>query len=777
MGMLKHNIGFTSTDNLSQDTNMTIRIDKQRQKSAIAQTQNKLHASENERRQLRLQMGIAELHNQSFHILNNVEFVDALIEYLHREYQKKSIDAIRGILDNIGACACSPDRQVRERAVFILSVVAEKILKSDNYLEFLEVVSLHLVNWLQNETEYLSGFHFICLQLQTMIQNMLRLGLWYQTENLIIILAQIQKGVLPKPEIIRKIISQVHADLGEVTFLRKLVEVMLDTKEDRRDIAQCLLIHFGSKAADVMVQSLIDSQDKDKRFNLIEFIPAAGKSVVPICERCLKQDPPWFVIRNLVIIISRLGDQNLYEIVRPHLGNADIRVQMQILNCITKLGGPKMRDRLIEALDSVNDELKQQVILQLGSLGGREVGNALCKLLSKGDQFATHLRDELLLTILNKIKFEPSPTSLKAVKEFIKQRRQQVDEGDKILLAAQETLIGLGLKLVPEAEAKTRKGRAIDIPAPIVVPVATEEEFDRLLREQMTAIITSKKSAGATKPKAQHARQLPEKSVAAEKTSEQLPQSPEMRRHTQVWSDLYATMSAEENQAFRKALKFRTYQPGEMVVARGNIQASLHLFDSGIVRLTRNKSGEEAYFRDMGTGNLIGSEIFLSGEPWNLSLYAGKDLTAHIYNLENLLLTHIDLPNLADKILGFCSTRDILPGMLKALGASSKKFEETVRFSKRNGASEQIVIMQKLRTGLSFILPRTRTEKLGNMLRDTLEISIMLSSGTGAVVRATIASVIRTVANPTETLVFAHYDRPMNDALYLCQSVKMLTQG
>ena len=63
------------------------------------------------------------------------------------------------------------------------------------------------------------------------------------------------------------------------------------------------------RAAAVMVQTLIDCRDKDKRFSLIEFIPATGKAVVPICEYCLKQDPPWYVIRNLIIIISRIGDR------------------------------------------------------------------------------------------------------------------------------------------------------------------------------------------------------------------------------------------------------------------------------------------------------------------------------------------------------------------------------------------------------------------------------------------------------------------------------------
>lgn len=113
---------------------MAIRYDKKKQQKVIAKTQNLLHSSERQRRQLRLQRGIAELDNHRFQILHNTEFVDALIDYLQNEYQEHSTDSIRNILDKIGESARSGDKDLRERAVFILSVIADKILKSNNYL-------------------------------------------------------------------------------------------------------------------------------------------------------------------------------------------------------------------------------------------------------------------------------------------------------------------------------------------------------------------------------------------------------------------------------------------------------------------------------------------------------------------------------------------------------------------------------------------------------------------------------------------------------------------
>ncbi|MDK9707060.1 MAG: cyclic nucleotide-binding domain-containing protein [Desulforhopalus sp.] len=754
-------------------------IDQERQQKIIVKTQKFLHTNERKRRLLRLQRGIAQLHNDRFAVLENSEFVEALIDYLPTEYQENSTNSIRKILDKIGSCACSTNKEQRERAVFILSVVAEKILHDNNDAEFLEIVSLHLVNWLQVETEYLSGFHFICLQLQTMLQNMLRLGLWYQTENLVIVLSQIQKGVIQKSDIIRKIICQVHADLADEAFLRKLVDVLLDKKEDRRDIAQCLLMNLGSKAAAVLVQTLIDCQDKEKRFALIEFIPTTGKVVVPVCDYCLKQNPPWYVVRNLIIIISRLADANLYEMVRPHLTHKDIRVQMQILNCITKLGGASMRDRLIEALAHISDELKTQVIVQLGNLGGKDVGNALCDLLEKRDQFAVHVRDELLLTICNKIKFEPSPRALKSVRQFLNQRKQQVDEGEKVLLAAEDALMSLELKMPQEAEAETEILPPVQqTVSPIeddlfIVPVATEEEFDRLLQEKMTAMAQEKLIQPTVEPEA---RKVDKKQTAKKKAGKKIAEvadNDEMARHCQVWKRFYAAMTEEESKVFRAALQFRTYQPGEMIVARGNLQPSLHLFDTGAVRLVRNKAGEESYLRDLSAGDLIGSDIFLSGEPWNLSLYAGMEASGHVFNLEELLETQVDFPELADKIFSYCAGRDILLTLLRMQDTSYGSAREEVRLVKTGGQPQHAVILRKLQGGLGLCVPVKHTEKISRLQHWSLKCTLRLSSGQKHSVAAAVIGVVRSIGKSAEVVVFAQFEKLLGDALYKCESIEV----
>jgi hypothetical protein len=764
-------------------------IDKQKQLKIISQTNQLLHNTESKRMLLRFQRGVVDLENNRFGILQNNEFVEKLIEYLHTIYQKGPEENILKVLEKIGLCACSADTELRERAIFVLSIFTEKISQGKNSPEFLEAISRLLVNWLQSETEYLSGFQFICLQLQTLLQQMLRMGLWYQTENLIIILSQIQKGVIQKNNLIRQTISKVHSELAEESFLKNLVAVYLDKKEDRRDIAQCLLLHFGSKAAAVLIQFLIDCKDKEKRFSLIEFIPTTGKVVLPVCDYCLKQNPPWYVIRNLIIIISRMEDQKLYEMVRPYLTHKDIRVQLQVLNCITKFRGAHMRDRLIEALDYINDELIQQVVVQLGNMGGKDVGNALCALLEKRGEFAIHVQDELILTICTKIKFAPSKRAIKAMKELQTERTQRFGKGDRILQAAQDAVVSMELKNTGTKTFEDPPSAPLTGPSvsdAFKVPVVSEEELDDLLkgilpdtREEPEPLPELPKLSKKVEnvPVAETAKTLSKKDIIDE-AGKNL-KDPSSAIHFAIWEKLYEEMSTEEFTAFHTALSLKTYLPNEMIIARGDLQAPLFFFDSGSVNLVRNQDGEEVYLSAIGAGELIGSDIFLTGEPWNLSLYAREIVRVRVFDLENLMKMQVYLPQLAEKILAFCSGHDVLQTMLRILdnpdiaGTESVYIQRESLYNKSaDNKAQQGTILRKLKGGLCFSFPVKNSEKINLLLENQVRLSVRLSSGTADSLPATLVGIMRFVAKPAKAIAFVRFTQPLANALYLCEGIE-----
>jgi CRP-like cAMP-binding protein len=766
-------------------------IDRDKQLKIIEETTQRLHSTENKRMLLRFQRGVVDLENNRFEILQNSEFVEKFGEYLYTLYQKDPGKNILKILEKIGFCACSGDKNLRERAVFILSIFIEKISQEENNPEFLEVVSRLLVNWLQIETEYFSGFPFICLQLQTMLQKMLQIGLWYQTENLIIILSQIQKGIIQKNNLIRQTISKVHSCLAEEAFLKNLVDVYLDKKEDRRDIAQCLLLHFGSKAAAVLVQYLIDCKDRDKRFSLIEFIPTTGKVVLPVCDFCLKQNPPWYVVRNLIIIISRMEDPKLYEMVRPYLTHKDIRVQLQILHCITKLRGPQMRDRLLEALIYINDELKQQVVVQLGNMGGKDVGKALCTLLENRGNFARHVQDELILTICAKIKFEPSERAIKVVKELLAERIKRFNEGDLILQAARDALVSMELKNTGRLATGSHQSLSPTAPSDseaIRIPIATEEEFNSLIKGEAPGTQEDLETPPAPSTASDLEESLANTGRSNPPSKEDIIQEakrnltdPHSAIHFTLWQNLYEEMTTDEFTIFYTTLKLKTYQPNELIIARGDLQAPLFLLNSGTVNLVRNQRGEEVTLSPIGPGDLIGSDIFLTGEAWNLSLYAKDVVSAHVFDLEHLLKMQTNFPNLAEKIFTFCSRYDVLQNLLRVLDTPATAGTDSTHIKMKdksdksaNYITQQGTILRQVKGGLCFSLPIRNHEKIKIPLENKLNLSVKLSSGVVDSLPATVVGTSQSVTKPAKSVVFSRFLSPLTNSQYVCKNIEFL---
>jgi len=751
-------------------------IDRQKQQEIIANTNRLLQSTENKRSLLRFQRGVVDLENNRFTILENREFVDRLIDYLITLYQKGNLNNTLKILDKIGISACSVDQEQRERAVFILSVFTEKISQDQQSAEYLEAVSRLLVNWLKIETEFLSGFEFVCSQLKKILQRMLSAGLWYQAENLVIAVSQIQSGVISKSNLIRQMIVKLHNSLADEALLRNLVDVFLDRQEDRRDIARSLLTHLGNRASAYLVQSLIQSQDREKRFALLELIPSIGRSIIPILDRCLEQNPPWFVIRNIVIIISRLDDPDLYSMVRPYLVHKDMRVQQQVLNCINRMGGSQMRERMIEALGYINDELKQQVVIQLGNIGGKDVGEAFCSLLEKRAGFTKFIEEDLTITLCTKIKFLPSQRAIQAVKAVIAERQQFHDDGDRVLLAAQDALVSLELKdsenrPASPLQARTGPGKSLPDDGGEIL------SFDSLLDDESTG-------QAAGRPDRETAGGPIARNSDRDAAVEIRPANPVEEAHFNLWADLYEQMTTNEFSAFHEALNHRTYQPDETIVAAGDIQAPLFFFDRGTVSLARlNREGEESHFSPIGAGEMIGSDVFLSGDAWNLSLTANEEVTAHIFDLENLLRLQIDHPQLAEKIFSYCEQYDVLPSLLRVLDEPDEGEAETVNLHRdgvdsitepQPAARQEMnsTILKKLAGGLCFSLPVKAGEVLSHLPGNQVRLGIRLVSGAIRSVTATIIGVVRTLLYPGQAIVFVRFAQPFGSDGYSCENIE-----
>jgi CRP-like cAMP-binding protein len=435
--------------------------------------------------------------------------------------------------------------------------------------------------------------------------------------------------------------------------------------------------------------------------------------------------------------------------------------------------------------------LKQQVVVQLGNIGGKDVGIALCNLLEKREAIASHVRDELVLTTCTKIKYFPSERAIRIVKELLTERAERFNEADPILQAARDSLLSMELKNTSSSTSGPFSSSVLMVPLnseSFKVPVATEEEFDSLLTGEITASREHPEAPPTPSTPLEKAERQPVTDTSGTPSKEDIIQKakknltdPGSAIHFTIWAKLYEEMTTEEFTAFHTALKLKTYQPNELIIARGDLQAPLFFFDHGSVNLVRNLVGEEVDLSPIGAGDLIGSDIFITGQAWNLSLYAKEVVTARVFDLEHLLKMQVDFPHLAGRLFSFCSRYGFLQSLLRVFDQHDPAIMESTNIlrkdSSRKSADDKIQqgkILKKLRGGLSFSLPTKAHAKNNLLLENQLKLSIRLSSGVVDVLPATIIGTMRTVAMPKESAVFVRFLHPLPDSLYACDYIEFL---
>jgi len=764
-------------------------IDRTRQAQALAKAKEIIAEAEQKREAVRVEKGIQSFLLGKFDVLQNDELVENFASYILDKYISDEQDAAVKVLQKLGRSLCSDNIIIRERSLMVISVFTEIILEED-FAVFREILARILVDWLKFETEYIAGFEFVCSQLQKIILAMLYSGQWNELENLIIILYQIGNGVIVKNNLIRGMTAKVHENLAEPDILDRLVNVYLDETDDRRVIAESLLIHLGRLAAAFLVQKLIYSNNKDDRFILLDLIPKTGKISTPVLVDCLRDEPPWFAIRNIILIISRLNDPGLYQVIEPYLTHKDIRVQQQVINCIETLGGKQMRKRLIGAMMLINDELKGQLIAQLGQFEGKDVGNAFLDLLEQRNNFASHVRHDLLLKLCVKLKFYPSQRAIEALKELVVERKDSFGDADKIVRAAATSLQAIEIKIKEDDKetsllAAAQPSGAIEdldlrvlpvdsIPAPPEAEMSGAEEL--FSTDEMNHLSAGSEIPGLSTDALEEGNQ---------KLGQDQPFYSSQDHHLTVWSKFYEQMSTEEVNEIFALLRPVTYQENDEIIRQGTKTADLFFIDNGFAGISHVGEESEILLTSLQAGELIGAESFVKERAWSVSLHAQTELQVRILEKEKFTRLSQKMPSLENKLYYYCNHYDVLPYLISLTDDDAvPPIEKTLIvqssqlfFNETGELVDEVVsgtLQYVARGGYCFTMPYMHEENPARVLGRQVASIIDLNDGTRRRCFGVIAGAGTHDHNDRPLFLYVKFYHPLEKADYTCNSLELM---
>ena len=771
-------------------------IDQEQRQQAIQRAKELMAEGEKQRARARLSRQIEGFERGDVSALQQDEFVQNVSQLIIEASHDRDPERAGILLVQLGKHACGEDITLRERAVMALSFCFGQLLAEENY-ELLAKVTFMLADWLKFETTYLPVCDTVCRQLQQNGLRMLKESDWQQFDSLLEILSQIQSGTLEKGNVIRGLVARTLDSLATEPVLEELVQVCLQSQGDRQALAKKILTHLGRRSVIFLLDKLLLSQQKDERLHLIKLIPETGKTAVLVLKEYLAKDLPWYGIRNIVLLLTIMDDSSLLPLALPSLKHKDIRVQQQVIECIDALAGVDKKKYFLSALSQVNDELKAQLVLQLGRLGCAECTDVLLDILAERHAIAAHARDELLGQLCITLRLAPQKRSLILLRQLVAEREKQGGGHDSVGLVARRTL----QILEPQLEPAAKQGADEQVKVSIVFesdakqgermnPHDLETQIQHLLQEkkiaEVTALIAEYAVHAAKEKDFVTAEMLRDRMLAVNsnalievirvgETIEEEKNNAISSHHLSLWSELYDFLDTDAFSALYHCQRFKEYQPEEVIVQQGDTRATLYFINEGQVGLTSRQGQKEIFLKRLMPGEIIGVTPFFDVSLWTVTLTAMTAVKMQVLDREAFMNVLPQHPGLESRLADFCRRSDKISELLRISGETRR---EKVRYPVQVKIANSLLDAQgnpspqKFRGqvedistgGLSLLIRISRKENARLLLGRHIVSFLLLGTDEVRESRGEVVGVTLQDYVDKDYLVHVRFDQPLKEA-------------
>lgn len=779
-------------------------IDLDKQKKAQENTRKLLVQEEEERSERRFFKLVLELENGNNDVLLNDELMENLPELISTYTKRGDRNRVKALLEKLDGCASSENVKLRERAVMALSLCMGGLNRED-HPDLIEQVAQILIRWLRAETVFLSVCSIVCNQLKDNGILMLEEGRWNECNYLLEVFYQIQSGTLDISNAIKSVVGRAQDGMATDYILEELTIVCLRGRGERRQKAEKILVLLGRKAAAFLLDTLLSCQVKDDRLRLLGLIPATGQVAIDVLRKYLLKDLPWYGFRNIILMITVMNDRTLIPLIMPCLAHEDIRIQQQVIDCITEVIEDNPEEFLLEALPLVDDRLKSALIGTLGQYGGADILEAFLDLLSQRDLFSNATRDDLLRNLVIQVRLSNSIRAVNLVKQIVEERSSGIDsENDPVLLAASQTLMIIEPGFSPEEDspkAEEVQGSSVEevsfVNDPVALKIAQQEaeeinsevkvligmgqinEAGLLLYEKCIEAAQDKRFEVAEMLKDRILDVNPNalaEVIQAGEIIEEESSTTFSSNHIKVWQDLFDTLTTDEFDSLYNALKTDDYGAGSVVVEQGADSPCLYFINSGQAKLTCLRGTEEIFLKKIGPGEIIGTEPFFDASIWTVSLTVLGKVNISILERERFLDLLKEFPSLESCLTKFCLQSGNVQELLEMSGEDRREYprfpvsvivkhtllDESGKSSTRSFNGEIVDISCG---GLSFYIKISSKENSRLLLGRGIQTNITIKGTNFAECRGGIVAVRPSKYAEGEFSVHVHFAEPLESSI------------
>jgi hypothetical protein len=141
-------------------------------------------------------------------------------------------------------------------------------------------------------------------------------------------------------------------------------------------VARRLLDALGKAAARGFLLALAEEKDKSRRRRIIELLVSLGPAIAPHATELLA-DERWYVVRNMIVLLHRVGERAALADIRRSAGHHDLRVRLEAIKWLLAYDPEVPRDLLERAINDPDPKLAEAAVALVGSYGIKEAADPL----------------------------------------------------------------------------------------------------------------------------------------------------------------------------------------------------------------------------------------------------------------------------------------------------------------------------------------------------------------------------------------------------------------
>ncbi|MGH7681557.1 MAG: HEAT repeat domain-containing protein [Candidatus Eiseniibacteriota bacterium] len=189
--------------------------------------------------------------------------------------------------------------------------------------------------------------------------------------------------------------DHVVREIGRRDLMVEFAAVLNHKTDVDFDALTTFLVHLGTSAAPTLCDLLGDINDMKMRRALCEALAITCKSNVEILIQRM-DDSRWYVVRNLLYVLGRIGHQGVERALGEALYHADVRVRKEAVRALGGIESATSRAYLNSALRDIDRSIRILVAQLVGKRVDERAAQVLWSVI-ESPEFASRDQEERAL--------------------------------------------------------------------------------------------------------------------------------------------------------------------------------------------------------------------------------------------------------------------------------------------------------------------------------------------------------------------------------------------